>query len=1230
MDALEVEHLCSQLYGGGGNSDQLRTVSQRLETFASQPNCLSQCRVLLDRAVAPYTQFFGATTLIKYFNRTSNQPVASFTERFELRAYILEYLYKHNRSLAPFVLAELVKLYARLTKNSWFDLSPNTTNLNNETYPFQTFTDDLLKFQTDPPHFSVALQLLIAVLSEMSVPNDEETSARAFSKHRKICISFRDTKLLDIYLFACQYLRDVIVNQKKALGLSTEFNTYPKTITSVQLQADYYLVVEKLLSLGLACLSYDFLGTGSSIHDVDISDENQTLQVPLAWHDHVVDGSFYQLFFSYYFLFSNTSLVPIAISCLVQLSSVRRSLLNTNERLAVLNHMTFGIRSVLEQAAGLLADEKSLHEFCRLIARLKSNTQLHELIRIDNYPLFIETLFRFTTDHLLNVHRHQYHLSPNTLHYILSFWSKIVAFLSHSSKLSESSSSNDSSTSHLLDIYVPQIVCYYVQSRLDALNNDDVLYVELFDNDQTILQQQLEMISIMSRLDYNKTCALLCTCFDDLAQQYQQATNSETVERRFTFLIYVLGCVIGARGITLTSLSLPTDDQDLFDGELVVRVLQLMTYIQQKTAGETQNNNNKNSINTAITTSTDKIGSTPYSERLELAVLFFFEQFRRQYIGDHGRSNKIYQVLFKHLGIADEEQLLSIFIKKLFTNLQYSTITDKLIERTVGCFSDLSQGYQSVRKLVKLDPIQYFINNHTQDLFPFLHHTLSVKRSNNSNISVSSWSRLRTTFYAAVGRMLMHEFRYDEDDDDRVEAFMTPFTSQCNRLVQIFKEFPDFTSLNAGQFAAMGQFTPTLASLDEIQSLVIGIVRDLRGLCSAFVSKQAYSSLFEWLYPSYLPLFLKALYVFYDRADVYNPLLKFFHELTLNRQERLAFDSTKPSAYLLFRETSNVLYIFQTKTIVHVNNTVPEADGTLFYKSKLKPIITCLRIIRACLIGNYVNFGVFHLYSDPCFDNCLQVFLSILTSVKQKDLLSYPKLTLSYFTMIETLSLVQIDFLANLNIPLFGYVLETISEGFLSPEQTIQNSCCIFLDTFLSYVFRSVKKNVAPANLMANVSEYGNLFRQILVNLLNGIIYAECKNIYAVSKPLLGLILLNENQFFTEIKQQLLYGHTQAKQAVLSTALDKLMTGIDRTLTQVNKEHFTQNITQFRNDIQDSLRGMMINNTDLSSSISSIPLSSLFLSSASAIAANVPVTIAISTLIPSSSSTAPVEELMTL
>jgi hypothetical protein len=54
--------------------------------------------------------------------------------------------------------------------------------------------------------------------------------------------------------------------------------------------------------------------------------------------------------------------------------------------------------------------------------------------------------------------------------------------------------------------------------------------------------------------------------------------------------------------------------------------------------------------------------------------------------------------------------------------------------------------------------------------------------------------------------MLIHEFRYDEDDDDRVENFMKPFTNQCTRLVQIFKDIPDFSLLNPGLFAAINQF----------------------------------------------------------------------------------------------------------------------------------------------------------------------------------------------------------------------------------------------------------------------------------------------------------------------------------------------------------------------------------------------------------------------------------------
>jgi hypothetical protein len=143
------------------------------------------------------------------------------------------------------------------------------------------------------------------------------------------------------------------------------------------------------------------------------------------------------------------------------------------------------------------------------------------------------------------------------------------------------------------------------------------------------------------------------------------------------------------------------------------------------------------------------------------------------------------------LGIANEDQLLSIYVKKLFTNLQYSTITEKLIERTVNCFNDLCYGYQSVRKLVQLEPIQYFISHHTQDLFPFLSSTSILNSSNRHDNVQCSWLRLRTTFYAIIGRMLMYEFRYgddDDDDDERIEAFMLPFTNQCQKLLHLFDE----------------------------------------------------------------------------------------------------------------------------------------------------------------------------------------------------------------------------------------------------------------------------------------------------------------------------------------------------------------------------------------------------------------------------------------------------------
>ena len=90
-----------------------------------------------------------------------------------------------------------------------------------------------------------------------------------------------------------------------------------------------------------------------------------------------------------------------ALSCLVQIASVRRSLFNNAERAKFLNHIVTGVKDILEnpQVQGL-SDTSNYHEFCRLLARLKSNYQLGELVKVDDYQQVIKRIAEFTVTSL--------------------------------------------------------------------------------------------------------------------------------------------------------------------------------------------------------------------------------------------------------------------------------------------------------------------------------------------------------------------------------------------------------------------------------------------------------------------------------------------------------------------------------------------------------------------------------------------------------------------------------------------------------------------------------------------------------------------------------------------------------------------------------------------------------------------------------------------------------------
>jgi hypothetical protein len=79
--------------------------------------------------------------------------------------------------------------------------------------------------------------------------------------------------------------------------------------------------------------------------------------------------------------------------------------------------------------------------------------------------------------------------------------------------------------------------------------------------------------------------------------------------------------------------------------------------------------------------------------------------------------------------------------------------------------------------------------------------------------------------------------------------------------------------------------------------------------------------------------------------------------------------------------------------------------------------------------------------------------------------------------------------------------VETDLKRFIEQYGKIKNNFAndlVFIERNVAFFFWiffiigiTISKNKAPAILTANVNEHGNLSRQILVNLLNGIIFDE-------------------------------------------------------------------------------------------------------------------------------------------
>ncbi|TWW66473.1 Exportin-7 [Takifugu flavidus] len=185
--------------------------------------------------------------------------------------------------------------------------------------------------------------------------------------------------IADVTRFLQDSVEHCIIGVTILSQLTNEINQASGKNLNLNDESQHGLLMQ-LLKLSYNCLNYDFIGTSTD----ESSDDLCTVQIPTSWRSAFLDSSTLQLFFNLYHSIP-PSLSPLVLSCLVQIASVRRSLFNNAERAKFLSHLVDGVKRILANPQ-CLPDPNNYHEFCRLLARLKSNYQLGELVKVELTP----------------------------------------------------------------------------------------------------------------------------------------------------------------------------------------------------------------------------------------------------------------------------------------------------------------------------------------------------------------------------------------------------------------------------------------------------------------------------------------------------------------------------------------------------------------------------------------------------------------------------------------------------------------------------------------------------------------------------------------------------------------------------------------------------------------------------------------------------------------------------
>ncbi|KAF9402515.1 Exportin 7 [Mortierella sp. AD011] len=1036
-----------------------------------------------------------------------------------LRTFVLSYIYQ-NPDVQSFVITAQAQLFALITKLGWI-----------ENEEFRGLVDQIqVFFQPGATliYRTIGIRLLAAVTSEMNTP-----SSRHAAKYRKIAVSFRDVQLLPVFQFALTTLRS-------SLMIS---------------DPDVEKFRESIMVLMRTCLSFDFIGTQPD----ESSDDIGSIQTPSSWRTVFEEPGYLDVLWECWKKFSSPNSV-LVMESLSQAASIRRSLFSSDDtRHTYIHHIMQETILTLKSGAGQnkLQDEGNFHEFCRMLSKFRGTFQLTEICEFKDFEQWISLVGEFTTRGF-----HSWKWSPNSIPYLLTFWSKMVTSIG---------SAKQSPQDYIQRITV-DLSRAYLKSRMEcAQASVDGEVDDPLESEEELIST-LEMYATVARSKYLESGQYVVVEFKDLLKKHRELIQTVTsgvnspslntstikeqllvVEMQLTWLVYVIAALIGGR-ISYQS----TSEQDQMDAEMASEVLGFIHQLQMWSAQRPL-----------------FIASADAHLYVQSAIIHFYTQFRSSYIGEESsKSVKVYTMLGERWGLSGPNQMLDAIMNSSLGNLRSSgdpewrKQEDQLVVRTLRLYTQLAAGYSSVKHIRKLDTTQALLKNHNSSDFRFLNPT--------SKSADTAVARCRMNYYAMLSRVLFAEDNVDAD----FWRFVKPWELTLDQVMLALEGSSDLSE-------------------EEIRLILLGIFKDLRGFVSSITNRKQYGLFFEWFYPAYTPIVLRAIEI-WPHNELGIAILRFWNEFASNKSSRVTFESSSPNGILLFRET------------------------------RYKGIMLYFSVLSASLSGKYANFGVFKLYGDKALDQVLEVFFSLTLAIPVEDMISFPKLATAYFTMIDVFTADHMTGLSSMPPPALGYIFRALGEVVMlqNPDTSCSSLACSAIDKICTFVLNwmmkdKIRKDEDQEELLSNGSPVLNVAsspnnsqrssveltrgggppnsgnnggrpiskrrqqqqqqrqethwlvdyllanKEILSYLLmvffHVVAFENRSNYWSLSRPLLSLILLNRD-FYVEYTNSFVQNQLPDRREQVQTAVNALMEGIEYNLSTLNRDRFTQNVTTFRRE----------------------------------------------------------------